>query len=74
MELESESRKDERPVAYNDHLMDAFRGMVSMLPRDVTFNLASFQPTYIDASSLRGQAFAITNKYGVDLDPSDPEF
>lgn len=75
MELESEGKKDERPVAYNDHLMDAFRGMVSMLPRDVTFNLASFQPSYVSTNAVNssyGVAAADVNEY--EFDPLDARF
>lgn len=75
MEQESESRKDERPVAYNDHLMDAFRGMVSMLPRDIGLNLGSFQPSFVETSRINSAfGIAISDSDNNEFDPSDDKF
>ncbi len=47
MEVDDNKNKDEKPIGYKDHLMDALRGLVSMLPRNVTDDMRTFQPAYI---------------------------
>lgn len=39
-------KRDENPIAYKDHIMDALRGMVSMLPRDVGTKISEKQTLY----------------------------
>lgn len=48
MESTVDGKITEKPVAYNDHLMDALRGLISMLPKNVNQKLSSFNPMYVN--------------------------
>ena len=45
-------KKDENPIPYNDHIMDAMRGLVSMLPRDIGIRLGDLKPNYVGSQTL----------------------
>lgn len=67
MEGEEEANKDENPIPYNDHIMDALRGLCSMLPR--YGQLSSTIPLYGKTKPIWDN-FTGQN----ELDPSHPDF
>lgn len=71
MEEADKTGSDEKPVGYKDHLMDALRGMISMLPRNVNDKISSHSPVYVNETKVWDNGIANSDKYN---DPNYAEF
>lgn len=71
MEEETPAAGMEKPVAYKDHLMDALRGLVSMLPKNVGDKITSIDSLYVNETKVWEQDFYENEKKN---DPHYAEF